>query len=449
MKHDEDRRIIIIGAGASGMIAAAEAAAAGAHVVVLEKMARPGEKLRITGKSRCNLSNSKDLNDFIMMYGRNGSFLHRAFHRFFRQDLIDFLDRQGVATKTERGGRIFPASDCAEDVVNALVRQLDREGVDLRANVRVKGILVRDGLVRGVDTDQGAIPAKAVIVAAGGATWPGTGSSGDGYRMAEAAGHRLVRLRPALVPLVVEEIDLAKSMQGIALRNVRLTAFSCLKQDINPLQTPATDTGRGLPGKRPKPPVLESRFGEMMFTHFGIGGPVTLLMSLAVVDALEKGPVSIAIDLKPALNREQLDRRLQDDLNRYGKRTWRRIIEGLLPAGMAAPFCVTAGIDADKPVHQATGAERRNVLTLLKTFSFQIKSSLPLASGIVTAGGVSLDEVDPRTMASRLIAGLFFCGEVLDIDADTGGYNLQAAFSTGYLAGQSAAEYVHGLEPGR
>ena len=428
------------------MLAASEAAAAGEQVLVLEKMVRPGEKLRITGKSRCNLSNSKDLKDFIMMYGANGPFLHRAFHRFFRQDLIDLLNRQGVSTKTERGGRIFPASDRAEDVVNALVRQLDRQGVALRTNIRVTGIRVQDGLVRGVDTDQGVIPAGAVIVAAGGATWPGTGSSGDGYRMAEAVGHRLIRLRPALVPLVVEEIDLARSMQGIALRNVRLTAFACPKQDINPNWTPSADIGRGLPGRRPKPPILESRFGEMMFTHFGIGGPVTLLMSLAVVDALEKGPVSIAIDLKPALNREQLDRRLQGDLNLYGKRTWRRIIEGLLPAGMATPFCLTAGIDPDKPAHQATAAERTNVLTLLKTFSFQIKSSLPLASGIVTAGGVSLDEVDPRTMGSRLIAGLFFCGEVLDIDADTGGYNLQAAFSMGYLAGQSAAAYVHGLK---
>ena len=447
MKQDEDRRIIIIGAGASGLMAAAEASAAGKRVLVLEKMGRPGEKLRITGKSRCNLSNSKDLKDFIRMYGENGPFLHRAFHRFFRQDLIDFLDRQGVATKTERGGRIFPASDRADDVVNALVRQLDPSAVDVRTKVRVTGIRVRDGLVQGVDTDQGPISAGAVVIAAGGATWPGTGSSGDGYRMAEAIGHRLVKLRPALVPLVVEEIDLARSMQGIALRNVRLTAFSCPKQDINPLWTPSADTGRGVSGKRPKPPILESRFGEMMFTHFGIGGPVTLLMSLAVVDALEKGPVSVAVDLKPALNREQLDRRLQGDLNSYGKRTWRRIIEGLLPSGMAAPFCLTAGIDPDKPAHQATGAERTRALTLLKAFSFQIKSPLPLASGIVTAGGVSLDEVEPRTMGSRLIAGLFFCGEVLDIDADTGGYNLQAAFSTGYLAGQSAAEYLDGLQP--
>ncbi len=424
------------------MMAAGRAAEVGAQVLVLEKMARPGEKIYITGKSRCNLTNSKDMNDFITMYGTNGSFLYRAFHSFFRNDLIAFLANYGVETKTERGGRIFPTSDRAADVVDAFTRYMADKGVELRTQIRVSGIRIKDDHVLGVDTDRGFSPAGAVIVATGGATWPGTGSSGDGYRMAEKIGHTVVKLRPALIPLVVDEVSLAKSMQGVALRNVRLTAFSCLKDEINPLLTPNTDVGRGVSGKRPRKPVIESRFGEMMFTHFGIGGPVTLLMSLAVVDALEKGPVSVSIDLKPALSREQLHQRIQGDLNLHGKRSWRKIVAGLLPESMVSPFIHLLGLDPEKPAHQAGAVERKMVVSLLKSMCFQIKSPLPLSSAIVTAGGVSLPEIDPRTMASRRISGLYFCGEVLDIDADTGGYNLQAAFSMGFVAGQEAASYA-------
>jgi len=442
MTQSHDPQVVVVGAGASGMIAAGRAAEAGATVAVLEKMARPGEKLLITGKSRCNLTNAKEMKDFITMYGQNGQFLYRAFHCFFRHDLIDFLASYGVETKTERGGRIFPVSDRAADVVDALARYASRYDAVIHTKCRVTGIRVKNSQVQGVDTDQGFIPSRAVVLAAGGSTWPGTGSSGDGYRMVEKIGHTVVKLRPALVPLIVEEIDLARSMQGVALRNIRLTAFACLRHEINPLLTPAADVGRGIPGKRPRKPVIESRFGEMMFTHFGIGGPVTLLSSLAVVDALENGPVSVSIDLKAALSREQLHHRIQEDLNRYGKRSWRRIVEGLLPESMVLPFCHLAGTDPEKPAHQVSAPERNKAVALLKSLCFQIKSPLPLASGIVTAGGVSLDEIDSRTMASKLFSGLFFCGEVLDIDADTGGYNLQAAFSTGYVAGQEAAAFV-------
>ena len=361
---------------------------------------------------------------------------------FFRDDLIAFLSRFGVETKVERGGRIFPVSDSAAEVVGAFLEDLKRQGVQLKTKVDVTVISVEGGCVRGVETAAGLIPAGAVILAAGGATWPKTGSSGDGYRMAQKIGHRIVSLRPALVPLIVEEIELAKAMQGIALRNVRLTAFACPKSEIKPRMTPNADTGRGISGKRPRQPVIESRFGEMMFTHFGIGGPVTLLVSLAVADALQKEPVSVAIDLKPALSNEALHKRIQGDLDLHGLRSWRRIMEGLLPSGMVMPFLEVAGLDPEKLANQVNAAERGKVVDSLKAFCFQIKSPLPLASAIVTAGGVALDEVDPHTMASRKVSGLFFCGEVLDIDADTGGYNLQAAFSTGYLAGRSAAEYL-------
>jgi predicted flavoprotein YhiN len=295
--------------------------------------------------------------------------------------------------------------------------------------------------VTGVQTEKEIIPAAAVILATGGATYPGTGSSGDGYQLAAALGHQITRLRPALVPLIVDNQGLAKSMQGVSLRNVRLTAFHCPAAEIDVALTPDEDSGRGI-AKKPPAPVIESRLGEMMLTHFGLGGPITLLMSLSIVAALERGPVSVAIDLKPALNREQLRLRLQRDFDQFSKRGYRRLLAGLLPAKMVDPFVALTGIAPDKPAHQITAAEREGLLNHLKALRFNILRPLPMAAAIVTAGGVSLKEVDPRTMASRMLAGLYFCGEVLDIDADTGGYNLQAAFSTGHVAGEQAAAFV-------
>jgi predicted flavoprotein YhiN len=289
--------------------------------------------------------------------------------------------------------------------------------------------------------------AGAVILAAGGSTYPATGSAGDGYTMAAALGHTIIKLRPALVPLVVEEIPVAKSMQGVSLRNVRLTAFQCRAAEIDPSLVPNGDTGRGTGNRRPHPPIIESRMGEMMITHFGIGGPVTLLMSLAIVDALERGAVSVSIDLKAALDRKQLRKRLQRDFDRFSKKKCRTILGGLVPAKMVDPLVLMTGIHPDKPGCQLNAAERERLLDHLKSLRFNIKQPLPMSSAIVTAGGISLKEIDPRTMASRKIKGLYFCGEVIDIDADTGGYNLQAAFSTGYLAGENAAAYVNSKQP--
>lgn len=439
----ERKTVIVIGGGAGGMLAAGRAARRGARVILLEKTDQLGRKILVSGKTRCNLTNSKPLKEFIAMYGPNGRFLHGAFHRFFRDDLLALLKRYGVQTKVERGGRIFPASDDARDVVAAFRRYLDDHHVEIRTGVRVTEIIVENARITGVksiknrDSSPVFLPADTVILATGGATWPATGSTGDGYTMAAAIGHTIVPLRPALVPLVVEEIAPAKSMQGVSLRNVRLTAFQCRADAINDETAPAADTGRGIPGKRPRPPVIESRLGEMMITHFGIGGPVTLLMSLSVVDALAKGPVSVAIDLKPALERRQIQDRLQRDFDQYGKRGYRRILAGLLPLKMIEPFIQMTGIPADKPAHQITSTERDIIAGFLKSLRFNIRAPLPMSSAIVTAGGVSLKEIDPRTMASRLIRGLYFCGEVMDVDADTGGYNLQAAFSTGFLAAES------------
>jgi len=437
-----DKQVIVIGAGASGMMAAGRAAELGAEVLLLEKMKRPGKKILISGQTRCNLTNSRELNDFIAMYGINGRFLRNVFHSYFRDDLLAFLRRYGVETKTEPDGRIFPASDDARDVVKAFKRYMADHRVQMRTGIRATGIQVDGGRVTGVQTEQGAYPAAAVILASGGASYPSTGSTGDGYRMAEAVGHTIIKLRPSLVPLAVREVQLARSMQGVSLRNVRLTAFQCRADEINSSLTPTRDMGRGTGHEKAPSPIIESRRGEMMMTHFGISGPITLQMSLAIVDALEKGPVSVSIDVQPDLSEKQLHQRLQQDFELHGKRSYRRILSELLPHKMVEPFIEMTGIPPDKPVNQISAEERRLMVSLLKSLHFNIKSPLPLASAMVTAGGISLKEIDPHTMASRLVAGLYFCGEVLDLDADTGGYNLQAAFSTGYAAGEEAAAFV-------
>ena len=436
-----NKPIIVIGAGASGLMAAGRAAELGGNVILLEKTEQIGKKLLISGQGRCNLTNSKGLDDFITMFGPNGRFLYRAFSRFFRDDLRDFLKRYGVATKTERGGRIFPVSEDARDVVAAFDRYLAEHHVPVRNNIKVTGIKVEDGKVSAVETNKETFPASAVILATGGASFPATGSTGDGYGLAQLLGHTIVKPRPALVPLIVEEVELAQSMQGVSLRNVRLTAFQCTADQINTALVPDYDYGRGTGGKKPRAPVIESRMGEMMMTHFGIGGPVTLLMSLAVVEALEKGPVSVSIDLKPALSEEQLRARLQRDFNGYGRRMYQNILPELLPPKMIEPFVKLTGIPANKEGNQISAEERDRLLAALKSLRFNIKSPLPITSAIVTAGGVSLKEIDPQTMESKLVKGLYFCGEVMDLDADTGGYNLQAAFSTGWVAGESSASH--------
>jgi predicted flavoprotein YhiN len=443
MKTEEkvDSDIIVVGGGAAGLMAAGRAAQLGAGVLLLEKTASCGKKILVSGKTRCNLTNSAELKDFISMYGNNGRFLFSAFHNYFRPELLDFLSNYGLSTKVERGGRIFPVSDDSHDVVRVFKKYLAANKVQIRLNTTVTGITIQDSAVCGVKTQNGNYHCKAVILATGGSTWPSTGSTGDGYKISAELGHNIVKLKPALVPLIVHEQKLAQSMQGVSLRNVRATAFQGKAAAVDSALTPDCSYGRG-EKKSPRPPVIESRFGEMIFTHFGLGGPIILLMSLSVVEALEKDPVSILIDLKPALTREQLHKRLQKDLDKSSKKKISSIMKEYLPSKMIEPFIELTGIDKEKLAHQITALEREKIIELLKALRFNIKSSLALEKAIVTAGGVSLTEIDPRTMASKLIDGLYFCGEVMDIDADTGGYNLQAAFSTGYVAGEKSAEYV-------
>jgi len=409
------RRVTVIGGGAAGLMAAGQAAEQGAETLLFEKMDRPGRKLRITGKGRCNLTNVAPLSEFIAHFGPNGRFLRQAFSRFSASELASFFEGLGVRTVTERGGRVFPASGRAQDVVDALVRWVDKRGVTLRTRSPVERLLAEGGRVVGVQVFRGrAYRADAVIVATGGTSYPATGSTGDGYRLAEAVGHTIVPIRPALVPLETSG-DVAPRLQGLSLRHVTVRVW--------------------VDGKK-----RAEAFGEMLFTHFGVSGPIILSLSRQVVDALCQGQrVILSIDLKPALDERKLDARLLRDLDAHGKQQFRTLLKGLLPRKLI-PVCTgLTSISPDKAGHQITAQERKRLRMWLKDFRLEVIGYRPFTEAIITAGGVDTREVDPRTMASRLVGGLYFAGEVLDVDADTGGYNLQAAFSTGWVAGRSAA----------
>ncbi len=424
------------------MMAAGRAAELGARVLLLEKMERPGKKVLITGNGRCNLSNGLEMHSFIARFGPNGRFLYSVFNRFFRDDLLALLSRYGIECKTEPNGKIYPTTDNARDIVRAFQRYMAEGKVTTRFGVDVTGIRVEASLVSGVQTTGGYLPAQAVIIAAGGSSHPQTGSTGDGFRIAAALGHTIVGLRPGLVPLVVTDVAKAKAMQGASLRNARVTAFQCPAVDIDASLVPGVDAGRGIGGKRPKWPVIESRTGDAIITHFGLSGPVILELSLAIVDALGNGPVSVSIDLMPDKSPNELRKELQETFDRHSKRTCQHIIKDFLPHKLVEPFVAMTGVPPDKPGNQITFEERESLLSLLKSLRFDIKGAYSMSTAMVTAGGVSLKEINPGTMDSKLVGGLYFCGEVLDLDAGTGGFNLQAAFSTGYVAGESAASYV-------
>jgi len=420
-------------------MAAARAGESGADVLLLEKTSGAGKKLLMSGNSRCNVTNAVDMDRFIEMFGRNGRFLHGTFRRFFRNDLTALLDRYGVQTKTEPDGRVFPASDDSRDVLRALQRYCSEYKVVTQGTSPVTEVLHREGRVNGVITGCTTIQASCVVLATGGSSYCRTGSTGDGYRFAEKLGHSVVRIRPALVPLVVKEKGLISGAQGISLRDVRLTAFRNNEYPGNPPLLVNSDYGRGIPGRKPPKGVIESRRGDVMLTHFGLGGPATLLLSLAVVDALTCGPVVVSIDLFPDLDEKALGKRLQRDFDTFGKRICRNVLDALLPDRMVPQVLRVAGVPDTTPANQIDAVARAGLVRGLKSLAFEIEGPLSLETAFVTAGGVALDEIDPRTMESRKVDGLFFAGEVTDLDAPTGGYNLQAAFSTGWVAGEQAA----------
>ncbi len=426
-------RVIVIGGGPAGLIAAGQAAKLGAETMLLEKMDYPGLKLRITGKGRCNMTNIAPLSQFIEHFRPNGRFLRQAFSQFLNSELLAFFEELGVPTVTERGGRVFPASGRAQDVVDALVQWIGECGVKLRTRSAVERLNVEGKKVTGVKMYKAVsrirkastirpscgqiYHADAVIIATGGASYPETGSTGDGYQLAELAGHSIVRIRPALVPLETRG-DIAQRLQGLSLRNVRVQ-----------VRVDGKKQGQG--------------FGEMIFTHFGISGPVILSLSRQVVDALRLGQkVELSIDLKPALDHGKLDARLLRELDAHGKQHFRTFLKELLPRKLI-PVCMDlVDISPGKVGHQITTRERKRLRMWLKDFRLQVNAYRPFKEAVVTAGGVNTREVEPRTMASRIVEHLYFAGEVLDVDADTGGYNLQAAFSTGWIAGRSAAQWI-------
>lgn len=416
-----EKQLLVVGGGAAGLMAAGQAALGGVRVTVLEKMQRPGRKLCITGKGRCNLTNIAPLPEFITHFGASGPFLRQAFHRFFTPELLDFFAERGLAVVTERGGRVFPTSGKAPEVLAVFEEWLRRCGVQVTTGVAVEHLSVKDGVLTGVFCRGKILACGALILATGGASYPNTGSSGDGYRLAEEAGHRLVAVRPALVPLVTAG-DCAGRMAGLQLRNVLVRLFIDKKK-------------KG------------EAFGELAFTDFGLSGPVILTLSGRIVDALRAGQeVALVLDLKPALDDPKLDARLMRDFEKRGTESIAGVLRGLLPQEMIAVALEQIALAPDRPAHAIRAEERKRLRLWLKNFRVQITGYRPLSEAIVTAGGVDTAEVNPRTMESRLVQGLYFAGELLDIQADTGGYNLQAAFSTGWLAGRSAAARLNPLQ---
>ncbi|WP_300413895.1 NAD(P)/FAD-dependent oxidoreductase [uncultured Oscillibacter sp.] len=405
------REIVVIGGGAAGMMAAVSAAERGASVTLLEPNERLGKKLNITGKGRCNLTNNAGLEELLANVPRNGKFLYSAFSHFGARDAMAFFEDLGVPLKTERGNRVFPVSDRAFDVSAALERRLKK----LRVRVvrdRAKSMEIKDGAVRGVAGEQARYPADAVILATGGVSYPATGSTGEGHRMAAEAGHTVTPLQGSLVPL--RDFGVGRTLQGLSLRNVGLTVFENSKK-------------------------IYTDFGELVFTHFGLSGPLILSASAHMRRFAERA-YHLEIDLKPALDEPALDRRLLSDFEKYSNQDFCNALDDLLPKKLIPEIVRASEIDPRRKVHDITREQRRGLLQILKRFPVVIAGPCPVTDAIVTSGGVRVREIDPATMASKLVRGLYFAGELIDVDAYTGGFNLQIAWSTGRAAGISAAE---------
>jgi len=414
--------LIVVGGGAAGVMAALIAAKEGAQVTLIEKNKTLGRKLAITGGGRCNITNQSDLAELIRNTPGNGRFLYSAFQRFGPEQVIRFFeDELGVKLKVERGHRVFPVSDQAREVVEAISRRLQRLGVEILTGVKVRGLIIDriEKKVGGVYLENGkAIEATAVIVATGGLAYPGTGSTGDAFTWAEAAGHRIMHCFPSLVPLESKE-EWPKQLEGLSLTNVKLTVWHNHQK-------------------------LSSEFGEMLFTGFGVSGPIVLSLSrqVAPLVAAEPGSVILEIDLKPALSEKDLDQRVQRDFSEFSRKLYKNSLDELLPQKIIPVFIELSGIDPLKPVHQITREERLGLVRLLKNLPITIERTRPFTEAIVTAGGVNTKEINPKTMESKLISGLYFTGEVVDVDAFTGGFNLQIAFSMGYVAAWEVAHQI-------
>ncbi len=408
------KNVAVVGGGAAGMMAAIHAAYMGAEVLMFEKNDRLGKKLRITGKGRCNVTNDCPTNEFLNNVPTNPRFLYAALNRFSTSDTMDFFEGCGVPLKVERGKRVFPISDKAADIVKALSDRCRDVGVRT-VHDKITSLEISDGRVTAVFAGDTRYPCDSVIVCTGGKSYPGTGSDGDGYRFAKQAGHTVTELRPSLVP-IVSDGNLCQRMQGLSLKNVALKIVR-------------TDNGK----------CVYEDFGEMMFTHFGMTGPMILSASAHIPD-VEKGKYVAMIDLKPALDEQELDARIRADFAKYNNKDFVNSLGDLLPLKAIEPIIDVCGIDPRKKVNSITKEERRRLLEAIKYMKIPLLRFRPIDEAIITKGGVAVSEINPKTMESKLVAGLYFAGEVLDLDAYTGGFNLQIAFSTAVVAGESAAE---------
>ena len=411
--------VIVVGGGAAGMMAALQAAYGGASVLLLEKNEKLGKKIYITGKGRCNVTNVADTEDFFKQVPRNPRFLNAAVRQFGHEDVISTLEMLGTETKVERGGRVFPVSDHASDVTRALHRGMKDAGVQVELNTGVSAIhKSEDGLWNVTLSQGGTLAAKSVIVATGGMSYPSTGCSGDGYRFARENGHTVTPLRGSLVGLTIDE-KWPKLLMGLSLKNVRVQAKVGKKK-------------------------IYDELGEMLFTHFGVSGPLVIELSSHMPE--DFSDVSVTLDMKPALTDEQIDQRLQREFTANARKQLSSVLLELMPARMGPVFAEICGLSADAPVNQITREQRMTIGRMLKALPLAVTGTRPIEEAIVTRGGVEVKEIAPGSMMSRLEDGLFFAGEVIDVDAHTGGFNLQIAFSTGALAGRHAAQYALEME---
>lgn len=404
---------IIIGAGPAGMMAAIRAAERSRKVLLIERNDAPGKKLLISGKGRCNLTNACDIEEFLAHFSESRYFLRNAFARFFNTDLMSFFEGSRLKLKTERGGRVFPESDVSGHVLNALKSRLKNTNIKILLGKRVREIIVRNKEVTGVlISPHKRIAAESVVIATGGLSYPVTGSTGDGYKFARKLGHKIMPLKPGLSPILIKERFIG-DWQGISLKNVRLTLFSGSEK-------------------------VDERFGEMLFTHFGLSGPIVLDMSGVVHDVLKSGrDATLSINFKPALDHKKLDARLLREFGSNPRKSVKNIFKNILPHGMIKRFLKYCGINEDKNASQVTVEERKRLIKGLFDLRLTAGGVAPIEEAIVTRGGVNTKEINPKTMESKFIKGLFLAGEVLDIDAKTGGYNMQAAFSTGWVCGDN------------
>lgn len=403
--------VIVIGGGPAGMLAAISASEQGNKVIILEKMNSLGKKLCITGKGRCNITSSLPIDEFIKNIPGNGRFLYSAFQNFTNQDILNLLNKQGLKTKEERGNRIFPITDRASDVLDALIAKLKKQNVKIITNTRVQDIIVENNKIKGVIANNKKYEADKVILATGGASYPTTGSNGDGYELAKKVGHTVTAIKPSLVALTAKTAsqEICKKLQGLSLKNVGIKIIKDNKE-------------------------IYEDFGEMLFTHFGVSGPTVLSASAHLVRTDLKN-VKMIIDLKPALSEEKLEERILRDFMEEKNKEFKNSLDKLLPKKMI-PVIVEI-MNLNKKVNEIKKEERKKLVKLLKNFEIEIESFRPVEEAIVTAGGINIKEINPKTMESKLVKGLYFAGEIIDVDAYTGGFNLQIAYSTGYTAGMN------------